>query len=69
VTVALGALEFVIDADAPDVFEVQVQLTKAAPSESAVPVPDPTAVAVKTTPTVLLAAPIVVKFVVPTVTI
>jgi hypothetical protein len=64
-----GAFELTIEADALTVFELQLQLINAAESESAVPLPVPTPVAVKTTPTVLLLAPIEVKFVDPRLTI
>ena len=69
VIVARGALELLIEADAPVVVDVQLQLVNAADNASAVPVPLPTPVAVKTTPTVLADAPIAVKSVVPTETI
>jgi hypothetical protein len=67
--VALGAPEFVTDAEASVVVEVHPQFINAAESGSAVPVPVPTPVAVKTVPTVLLEAPTLVKLVVPRLTI
>jgi hypothetical protein len=69
VTFALGVPLLVTEAEASGVVDDQFHAKNAVPSSSAVPVPVPAPVAVNTVPMLLSLAPIVVKFVVPLVTI